>query len=338
MNKTIIIAEAGVNHNGDIDLAKKLIDAAAEAGVEYVKFQTFKTELLVSKNAKKTDYQIKNQKSNDDSQYNMLKKLELAEDTHYELLEYCKLKNVKFLSTAFDFESIDFLAKLGIDFFKIPSGDLTNYPYLKRIAKKQLPVVISTGMANLDEIKNALEVFKTNDFYKNNKNITVLHCSSEYPTPMNVVNLSAMNTIKSELNVNIGYSDHTLGIEIPIAAVAMGAKIIEKHFTLDKTLPGPDHKASLDPIELKNMVKAIRNIEQAIGNGKKIPNELEIRNKPLVRKSIIALKNIKKGEVLSENNITTKRPGTGLNPFLWDSVIGTKAIKDFLKDEIIVIN
>lgn len=338
MNKTIIIAEAGVNHNGDINLAKKLIDAAAEAGVEYVKFQTFKTELLVSKNAKKTDYQIKNQKSNDDSQYNMLKKLELAEDTHYELLEYCKLKNVKFLSTAFDFESIDFLAKLGIDFFKIPSGELTNYPYLKRIAKKQLPVVISTGMANLDEIKNALEVFKTNDFYKNNKNITVLHCSSEYPTPMNVVNLSAMNTIKSELNVNIGYSDHTLGIEIPIAAVAMGAKIIEKHFTLDKTLPGPDHKASLDPIELKNMVKAIRNIEQAIGNGKKIPNELEIRNKPLVRKSIIALKNIKKGEVLSENNITTKRPGTGLNPFLWDSVIGTKAIKDFLKDEIIVIN
>lgn len=338
MNKTIIIAEAGVNHNGDIDLAKKLIDAAAKAGVEYVKFQTFKTELLVSKNAKKADYQIKNQKSNDDSQYNMLKKLELAEDTHYELLEYCKLKNVKFLSTAFDFESIDFLAKLGIDFFKIPSGELTNYPYLKRIAKKQLPVVISTGMANLDEIKNALEVFKTNDFYKNNKNITVLHCSSEYPTPMNVVNLSAMNTIKSELNVNIGYSDHTLGIEIPIAAVAMGAKIIEKHFTLDKTLPGPDHKASLDPIELKNMVKAIRNIEQAIGNGKKIPNELEIRNKPLVRKSIIALKNIKKGEVLSENNITTKRPGTGLNPFLWDSVIGTKAIKDFLKDEIIVIN
>lgn len=338
MNKTIIIAEAGVNHNGDIKLAKKLIDAAAEAGVEYVKFQTFKTELLVSKNAKKADYQIKNQKSNDDSQYNMLKKLELAEDTHYELLEYCKLKNVKFLSTAFDFESIDFLAKLGIDFFKIPSGELTNYPYLKRIAKKQLPVVISTGMANLDEIKNALEVFKTNDFYKNNKNITVLHCSSEYPTPMNVVNLSAMNTIKSELNVNIGYSDHTLGIEIPIAAVAMGAKIIEKHFTLDKTLPGPDHKASLDPIELKNMVKAIRNIEQAIGNGKKIPNELEIKNKPLVRKSIIALKNIKKGEVLSENNITTKRPGTGLNPFLWDSVIGTKAIKDFLKDEIIVIN
>lgn len=338
MNKTIIIAEAGVNHNGDINLAKKLIDAAAEAGVEYVKFQTFKTELLVSKNAKKADYQIKNQKSNDDSQYNMLKKLELAEDTHYELLEYCKLKNVKFLSTAFDFESIDFLAKLGIDFFKIPSGELTNYPYLKRIAKKQLPVVISTGMANLDEIKNALEVFKTNDFYKNNKNITVLHCSSEYPTPMNVVNLSAMNTIKSELNVNIGYSDHTLGIEIPIAAVAMGAKIIEKHFTLDKTLPGPDHKASLDPIELKNMVKAIRNIEQAIGNGKKIPNELEIKNKPLVRKSIIALKNIKKGEVLSENNITTKRPGTGLNPFLWDSVIGTKAIKDFLKDEIIVIN
>lgn len=338
MNKTIIIAEAGVNHNGDINLAKKLIDAAAEAGVEYVKFQTFKTELLVSKNAKKADYQIKNQKSNDDSQYNMLKKLELAEDTHYELLEYCKLKNVKFLSTAFDFESIDFLAKLGIDFFKIPSGELTNYPYLKRIAKKQLPVVISTGMANLDEIKNALDVFKTNDFYKNNKNITVLHCSSEYPTPMNVVNLSAMNTIKSELNVNIGYSDHTLGIEIPIAAVAMGAKIIEKHFTLDKTLPGPDHKASLDPIELKNMVKAIRNIEQAIGNGKKIPNELEIKNKPLVRKSIIALKNIKKGEVLSENNITTKRPGTGLNPFLWDSVIGTKAIKDFLKDEIIVIN
>jgi len=336
-NHTIIIAEAGVNHNGDINLAKKLIDAASDAGADYIKFQTFKTELLVSKKAKKADYQIKNQKSNNDSQFDMLKKLELADETHYELIEYCKQKKIKFLSTAFDFQSIDFLANLKIDFFKIPSGELTNYPYLKKIAQKKLPVVISTGMADMQEIKDALKVFNVHDFYKNNKNITVLHCSSEYPTPMEVVNLSAMNTIGNELKVDIGYSDHTLGIEVPIAAVAMGAKVIEKHFTLDNNLPGPDHKASLEPNELKKMVSAIRNIEKAIGNGIKEPNDLEKKNKPLVRKSIIAKNNIKKGETLSEKNITTKRPGTGLSPFLWDKIIGTKAIKDFNIDDFIEI-
>jgi len=336
-NHTVIIAEAGVNHNGDINLAKKLIDAAAEAGADYVKFQTFKTELLVSKNAKKADYQIKNQKNKNNSQFDMLKKLELAEETHYKLIDYCKQKNIKFLSTAFDFQSIDFLADLGIDFFKIPSGELTNYPYLKKIAKKKLPVVISTGMANLQEISDALKVFNSCEFYKNNKNITILHCSSEYPTPMNVVNLSAMNTIGQKFNVEIGYSDHTLGIEIPIAAVAMGAKVIEKHFTLDNNLPGPDHKASLEPIELKNMVTAIRNIEKALGNGEKEPNNLELKNKPLVRKSIIAKKNINKGDILTEENITTKRPGTGLSPFFWDKVIGTSAIKNFNIDDFIEI-
>ena len=336
-NHTIIIAEAGVNHNGDINLAKKLIDAAADAGADYVKFQIFKTELLVSKKAKKAEYQIKNQKAENNSQFDMLKKLELAEDTHYELINYCKQKNIKFLSTAFDFQSIDFLASLNIDFFKIPSGELTNYPYLKKIAEKQLPVVISTGMADLQEIKQALGVFNLHNFYKNNKNITVLHCSSEYPTPMELVNLSAMNTIGQEFNVAIGYSDHTLGIEIPIAAVAMGATVIEKHFTLDNNLPGPDHKASLEPDELKNMVLSIRNIEKAMGNGKKEPNKLEKKNKPLVRKSIIAKQNIKKGEILTEKNITTKRPGTGLSPFLWDKVIGTKAVKDFNTDDFIDI-
>ncbi len=336
-NHTIIIAEAGVNHNGDINLAKKLIDAAAEAGADYVKFQTFKTELLVSKDAKKADYQIKNQKTENNSQFDMLKKLELAEETHYELINYCKQKNIKFLSTAFDFQSIDFLAGLNIDFFKIPSGELTNYPYLKKIAEKQLPVVISTGMADLKEINDAIKVFNSREYYKNNKNITILHCSSEYPTPMEVVNLSAMHTIKQEFNVSVGYSDHTLGIEIPIAAVALGAKVIEKHFTLDNNLPGPDHKASLEPTELKNMVTAIRNIEKAIGSGEKKPNKLEIKNKPLVRKSIIAKKNIKKGEILTKENITTKRPGTGLSPFLWDKIIGTKAIKDFNTDDFIEV-
>ena len=337
INHTIIIAEAGVNHNGDINLAKKLIDAAAAAGADYVKFQTFKTELLVSKDAKKADYQIKNTNKTGNTQFDMLKKLEISKETHYELIKYCKQKNIKFLSTAFDFDSIDFLYKLKIDFFKIPSGELTNYPYLKKIANKKLPVVISTGMANLKEIADALTVFNKLDFYKNNKNITVLHCSSEYPTPMHLVNLSAMNTIADKFNVNVGYSDHTLGIEVPIAAVAMGAKVIEKHFTLDKNLPGPDHKMSLEPNELKKMIDAIRNIEKAIGNGKKEPNELEKKNKPLVRKSIIAKTKINKNEILTENNITTKRPGTGLSPFLWDKVIGTKAIKDFNIDDFIEI-
>ena len=271
MNKTIIIAEAGVNHNGDIDTAKKLIDVASDAGADYVKFQTFKAERLVSPSAQKAKYQIKNDRNCDDSQLNMLKKLELSDSDHKELISYCKSKNINFFSTAFDDEGISYLSSLNFDMFKIPSGELTNYPYLRAIAKTGLPVILSTGMANLDEIEKSINVLV---FYGIKKSeITVLHCNTEYPTPMTDVNLKAMLTIKEKLGVNTGYSDHTLGIEVPIAAVALGAKVIEKHFTLDRGLKGPDHKASLEPNELKDMVNGIRNIEKAIsGNGIKEPS------------------------------------------------------------------
>jgi len=266
MNKTIIIAEAGVNHNGDIETAKKLIDAAADAGVDYVKFQTFKADRVVSPSAKKAKYQFDNDSSKDDSQLNMLKKLELSDADHKELISYCKSKNISFFSTAFDEKGVYYLSSLNFDMFKIPSGELTNYPYLRTIAQTSLPVILSTGMANLEEIEKSINVLV---FYGTKKSeITVLHCNTEYPTPMIDVNLKAMLTIKEKLGVSIGYSDHTLGIEVPIAAVALGAKVIEKHFTLDRNLKGPDHKASLEPNELKEMVKSIRNIEKAIsGNG-----------------------------------------------------------------------
>lgn len=335
MAHTIIIAEAGVNHNGDITLAKKLVDKAFEAGVDYVKFQTFKAENIVSKSAQKADYQQENAQNNE-SQFTMLKKLELTDQEHYELLKYCESKPIKFLSTAFDLESIDFLVKIGVKIGKIPSGEITNLPYLRKSAQSFEQIILSTGMANLSEIEDALNVILSAGMVK--KSITILHCNTEYPTPMTDVNLLAMNQLKKEFGLAIGYSDHTLGVEIPIAAVALGATIIEKHFTLDNTLPGPDHKASLQPTELKAMVTAIRNIEKAIaGSGIKEMSESEAKNKDIARKSILAAAQIKKGEIFTENNIAVKRPGAGLSPMLWDQVIGKIAKKDFEIDEYIAL-
>jgi N,N'-diacetyllegionaminate synthase len=335
-NKVIIIAEAGVNHNGDFENAKKLILAAANAGADYVKFQTFKADKLVSKDAQKAEYQKANLKDEGDTQYDMLKKLEMSEVWHYELIKYSNECGIKFLSTGFDEDSIDFLDSLNIDLFKVPSGEITNKPYLEHIAKKGKPIVISTGMSNLQEIKEAVEVIQNFQIAKNQ--ITILHCNTEYPTPMQDVNLLAMNTIQSELGVQVGYSDHTLGIEVPIAAVALGACIIEKHFTLDKNMNGPDHKASLDPLELKEMVRLIRNIEFAIsGSGIKEPSVSEIKNIEITRKSIVAKSKIMKGERFTNSNITTKRPGTGLSPMQWELVIGRTANQDFNIDDLIYI-
>ena len=331
MKKTLIIAEAGVNHNGDINLAKKLIDVAANAGADYVKFQTFKAENLVQKKAKKADYQVKNT-GNNDSQFEMLKKIELTYENHTVLIDYCKTKNIKFLSTAFDFESIAFL-KDKIDLYKIPSGEVTNLPYLEKVAKLNLPIVMSTGMATMQEVKDAFSILVKNGAKKDT--ITILHCSTDYPTPMEDVNLNAMLSIKKELGVQIGYSDHTLGIEIPIAAVALGAKVIEKHFTLDKTMEGPDHIASLEPNELKAMVMAIRNIEVALGDGIKKPSKREQKNIAIARKSIIAATNIKKGSTFTEDNITVKRPGNGISAMKWHEVLNTIASKDYKVDELI---
>lgn len=332
MERTIIIAEAGVNHNGKMELAKGLIDVAVEAGVDYVKFQTFKTDNLVSKDAKKAAYQKMNTDDHDENQYSMLKKLELTDENHFELIAYCEKKNIKFLSTAFDMESIEFL-KDKLDFYKIPSGEITNLIYLEKVAQLGLPVVMSTGMANLNEVREAFEVLIKNGVKK--EEITILHCNTEYPTPMKDVNLKAMLTMGNEFDVKVGYSDHTLGIEVPIAAVALGAKIIEKHFTLDNTMEGPDHKASLEPDELIKMVKGIRNIEIALGNGTKEPSNSEQKNISVARKSIVASKTIKKGELLTDQNICVKRPGTGVSPMKWHEIIGTEAIKDFEADELI---
>ena len=300
MNKVIIIAEAGVNHNGDIQTAKKLIDVAAEAGADYVKFQSFKADKLVSPSAKKASYQIKNtKKQNDNFQYLMLKELELSIEDHYQLIQYCNSKKIKFLSTAFDVDGLFFLASLNLGILKIPSGELTNYPYLKAVAKTNHDVILSTGMANLDEIRKSIQVLINNGLNKDR--ISVLHCNTEYPTPMIDVNLKAMLTIKEKLGVSIGYSDHTLGVEVPIAAVALGAKVIEKHFTLDRNLDGPDHKASLEPHELVKMVKSIRNIEKAIsGNGIKEASLSEIKNKIIARKSIHLSKDLSAGSIITE--------------------------------------
>ena len=334
MKKVIIIAEAGVNHNGDINNAKKLIDKAVEANVDYIKFQTFKTELCISKNAVKADYQIENTQNSSESQLEMVKKLELSFEQFVELEKYCQQKGVQFLSTGFDFESLEFLAGLGITIAKIPSGEITNLPYLRKIATLFSEVILSTGMATITEIKDAVKVLTDNGVSKDK--ITVLHCNTEYPTPMEDVNLKAMLHIQRELGVPVGYSDHTLGIEVPIAAVALGATVIEKHFTLDKTLPGPDHKASLEPEELKAMVKAIRNIEKAIGgSGLKEVSKSEAKNKPIARKSIVAAKKIVKGESFTIENLTVKRPGTGISPMQWDEVIGKTAKKDFEEDDLI---
>lgn len=332
MVKTLIIAEAGVNHNGSIELAHRLIDAAKDSGADIVKFQTFKAEKIISKNAQKADYQ-KNDTNNDESQLDMIKKLELDVDAHLDLINYCKEKEIEFLSTPFDLDSIELLHNLGIKRFKIPSGEITNYPYLKRIAEYNKQIIMSTGMADMNEIKAALKVLLKNGTEKSK--ISILHCNTEYPTPFEDVNLNAMLTIGKTLKCPIGYSDHSLGIEVPIAAVSLGATIIEKHFTLDKKLPGPDHKASLEPHELKAMVSAIRNIEKALGNGIKVPSASEVKNKIIARKSIVALKNISKDEKFSEKNITVKRPGNGISPMRWNEIIGKKAKRDYNQDDLI---
>lgn len=336
MSHTLIIAEAGVNHNGSIELAKKLIDKAAEAGVDIVKFQTFKSEKLVTKSAKQADYQQKNLGSEeDDSQLAILKKLELSEKDHYVLMDYCKQKEIKFLSTAFDFDSIDFLHSLNLGVWKIPSGEITNYPYLRKIAQYCEPVILSTGMSEMTDIAAAIQVLIKFGLRKDQ--IIVLHCNTEYPTPFEDVNLKAMDALRREFGVEVGYSDHTKGIEVPIAAVALGATVIEKHFTLDRNMEGPDHKASLEPDELKTMVNGIRNIELAIGEGTKTASVSERKNIGIVRKSIVAACPIKKGEILTEQKLTVKRPGTGISPMRWEEVLGTKAIKDFEEEELIVL-
>lgn len=333
MKKVLIIAEAGVNHNGSVEIAKQMIDVAASAGVDYVKFQSFNTDQLVSKNAKKAEYQKLNFADSDNSQYSMLKNLELSVEDHINLLHYCREKKIKFFSTAFDLDSIDFLASLKLGIWKVPSGEITNYPYLEKIASTHEPVIISSGMCEIEDIKNALDVF-----YKHGLNkslITVLHCNTEYPTPMEDVNLKAMKTIADTFGVNVGYSDHTKGIEVPIAAVALGACIIEKHFTLDRNMEGPDHKASLEPDELKAMAAAIRNIERALGTSEKKISPSEKKNIAIARKSIVAKIDIVKGSVFSEENITVKRPGNGISPMKWYDVIGKFASQDFFKDDLI---
>lgn len=336
MKHVLIIAEAGVNHNGSLDLAKKLIDAAADAGVDYVKFQTFKSENLVTKSAVQADYQQRNIGHKGESQYDMLKKLELSHEDHECLIEYCKEKGVKFFSTAFDMDSIEYLHSLNLGLWKIPSGEITNYSYIKKIASYGEPVIISTGMCEMEDIRSAINVLTTNGIDK--CNITVLHCNTEYPTPFKDVNLRAMYDIQKACDVTVGYSDHTKGIEVPIAAVALGAKVIEKHFTLDRNMEGPDHKASLEPQELKAMVAAIRNIEQALGNGIKHVSESERKNIAIARKSIVASRDIAKGELLTEENLAVKRPGTGISPMRWEEIVNkTYASKDFKQDELIIL-
>ena len=334
MTKTFIIAEAGVNHNGSLELAKKLIDVAVNAGADAVKFQTFKADSLVSKSAQKADYQ-KLTTSPDESQYQMIKKLELDENAHRELIRYCNEKKILFLSTPFDLYSIELLNNFGMPIFKIPSGEITNLPYLRIIGSLGREVIISTGMADLGEIEDALDVLMRAGTPK--EKITILHATSEYPCPIEEVNLRAMQAICAAFGVKVGYSDHTQGIEVSIAAVAMGACVIEKHFTLDRNLPGPDHKASLEPGELKHMVAAIRNIEAALGDGIKLIAPSEARNKPVARKSLVAKQAIKAGDIFSVDNITAKRPGTGISPMRWDEVIGRTAVCDFKADELIIL-
>ena len=329
---TAIIAEAGVNHNGSIVRAKKMIDVAAEAGADLVKFQTFKAEALVTQSADKAEYQ-KEMTGTDESQFDMIKKLELDRAEHEELIKYCAEKRICFLSTAFDHDSIDLLTELKVPFYKIPSGEITNLPYLRHIGRLGKPIIMSTGMATLEEVQTTLNELLEAGAEKDQ--ITILHCNTEYPTPMEDVNLKAMLTMGNELGVAVGYSDHTLGIEVPVAAVALGATVIEKHFTLDRTLPGPDHATSLEPEELKAMVVAIRNIEQAKGDGIKRPSESEGKNIPIARKSIVAKKPIRKGELFSEENLTVKRPGTGISPMKWDVYIGRSADKEYQMDDLI---
>lgn len=326
-----IIAEAGVNHNGSIDLAFRLIDAAADAGADYVKFQTFKAENLVTPDAIKAEYQQKNIASDDDSQFRMLKELELSQSDFRILADYCKEKNIGFLSTPFDLESIEFLKTLDMDYWKIPSGEITNYPYLVTIARIGQPVIMSTGMSNLEEVRDAVGVLCEKGLSRDM--ITLLHCTTMYPTPFSDVNLRAMETLATLETGAVGYSDHTRGIEVPVAAVALGAQVIEKHFTLDRSMPGPDHKASLEPAELASMVTAIRNVEAALGTNVKTPSSAEIPNIPVARRSIVAKRDIRPGEIFTAENLTTKRPGTGLSPMLWNKIIGTVSDRAYRKDE-----
>lgn len=328
--KTLIIAEAGVNHNGDLELAKQLIDVAAEAGADFVKFQTFNANRLTTRSAKKANYQRRGTDSAE-SQYEMLRRFELSEAMHHELFAYCAERNIGFLSTGFDIESVDLLVSLGQDIFKIPSGEITNLPYLRHIGQLDKAIILSTGMATLGEIEAALAVLEKAGTAI--EKITVLHCTTEYPTPMNEVNLRAMQSIRKAFGVAVGYSDHTQGIEVATAAIAMGATVIEKHFTLDRNLPGPDHQASLEPAELSAMVAAIRNIEAALGDGIKRLTPSEARNKSVARKSLVAGRMIKAGEIFSAENITTKRPGTGISPMHWDEIIGKRAERDYKEDD-----
>jgi len=330
--KTLIIAEAGVNHNGDINMAKRLIDIAANSGADLVKFQTFSADRLVTHGAAKADYQIL-ATDNTESQHDMLRKLELTESMHNELIAHCASQNIGFFSTGFDVESINLLVGLGQELFKIPSGEITNLPYLRHIGKLNKTVIISTGMSNMDEIEAAINVLEESGTHRSK--ITVLHCTTAYPVPMSDVNLRAMQSIRTKLNVAVGYSDHTLGIEIPIAAVALGATIIEKHFTTDRSLPGPDHKASLEPTELLAMINGIRNIEKALGDGVKRLMPSEITNLSIARKSIVASLPIKAGALFTEHNLTAKRPGTGISPMQWGKLMGRTASRDYLGDELI---
>ena len=327
-----IIAEAGVNHNGSLDLAKKLVDLACSAGSDAVKFQTFKAKNLSTKSSQKANYQKKTT-NKDESQFDMLKKLELDINAHKELISYCKKKEIIFLSSPFDLESIDLLNDLGLEIFKIPSGEITNLPYLQHLGKLNKKIILSTGMSNIEEIEKALYILTQSGTKKDN--ITVLHANTEYPTPMEDVNLRAMLTIGNKFDISFGYSDHTIGIEISIAAVAIGARCIEKHITLDRGMEGPDHKSSIEPDELSHMVSAIRNIEKALGSDIKQPSKSELLNIKIVRKSIVAKIPIKKGDLLSEKNLTVKRPGNGISPMKWDEIIGTKAIKDYKEEDLI---
>lgn len=331
MKKTLIIAEAGVNHNGDINLAKRLVDVAKEAGADIVKFQTADLESLVSVYAEMADYQKQNV-GQTESQKEMLSKLLLGYDEFIELERYCRKVGIQFLSTPFDLKSIDFLEPL-VKMWKIPSGEITNLPYLEKISQTHKPIILSTGMSELEEVNNALRILRSNG----NKDITLLHCTTEYPAPYDEVNLGVMQTLGGVFNCPIGYSDHTSGIEISVAAAAMGAMIIEKHFTLDKDMQGPDHKASIEPDELASLVKAIRHVDLALGGGKKEPMPSEIKNRAVARKSIVAVRDIKKGEMFTEENLTTKRPGDGISPMKWHEVLGLAAIRDFKRDELIEV-
>ena len=328
----LIIAEAGVNHNGSMELARQLVDAAAEAGVDYIKFQTFKTEKLVTPDAKQADYQKRNT-GKTESQFAMLKKLELSAADHEELMAYCKQKGVRFFSTAFDLDSMDYLHSLGLGIWKIPSGELTNYLYLRKIASYGEPVILSTGMSEMQEIEEAMQVLLAHGLRR--EQITLLHCTTEYPTPWHEVNLKAMQSLREHFGVQVGYSDHTVGIEVPIAAAAMGACVIEKHFTVDKNLPGPDHKASLEPAELKAMVTSIRHIEAALGDGCKTVTASERKNMTVARKSIVAACDIAKGKILDETVLTVMRPGSGISPMRWNEVVGTVAVRDFKEGDCI---